>query len=109
MYPFLLQEKAGKMSILRILLQYFKGHVYFMKFCHHRNNQYMYKHQKHKNHQIIMHNKAQNLFPKKSAVQRFSVFQLISKLLNSAENSAFMGDPQLVSKQFLNKTFAGKK
>ena len=45
---FFLQEKAGKMSILRILLQYFKGHVYFMKFCHHRYNQYMYKHQKHK-------------------------------------------------------------
>ena len=45
---FFLQEKAGKMSILRIRLQYFKGHVNFLKFCHHRINQYMYKHQKHK-------------------------------------------------------------
>ena len=48
MYLFFYKKKRVKMSILRIRLQYFKGHVYFMKRYHHRNNQYMYKHQKHK-------------------------------------------------------------
>ena len=34
-------QKEAKLSILWILLQNFKGHIYFIKFCHHRNNQYM--------------------------------------------------------------------
>ena len=74
------------MSILRILLQYFMGHVYFMKFCHHRNNQYMYKHQKYR---YLCITKLKTDLLKKSSVQRLSVFQLISELLNSAEIPAF--------------------